>query len=409
MSLPIVNLSTHTYGGNALGRLPDGRAVFVPYTLPGERVSVRLCEEKRAYVRGELVEVLSPSPVRIHPRCPHFGVCGGCHYQHMTYAAQLDAKAFILRDQLERNAGIESPFMQPIVSSSHPFNYRNHVQFHLTPDGKIGYQKAHSNETFAIETCYLLEEALNPIWPLLDIEVLPDLERVSLRLGVGEDILLILESQGDLLPDFSVEELPISVVHLGPNERQVLAGSDHIVMEILDRQFYISAGSFFQVNSFVAEAMVTFLLDQLSLRVDDTILDIYAGAGLFSAFLAPQVGRLVAIESSISACEDFAINLDEYNNVELYQATAEQVLAVLNLKPRIILVDPPRAGLDRQVLQAIMAMQPAVIVYISCDPSTLARDARRLTNGGYQLSSITPFDMFPQTYHVESVSFWNKK
>ena len=318
-----VNLSTHTYGGNTLGRLSDGRAVFVPFAIPGERVSLRLTEEKHAYVRAELVEVLNPSPTRITPPCPHFGVCGGCHYQHMTYEMQLAAKAAILRDQLERIARMSDPSIQPVVASPHPFFYRNHVQFHLTPDGKIGYQKASlrantSNETFAIQACYLLEEALNKIWPLLDIEHLPGLERVSLRLGAGEDILLIVESKGDLLPDFSVEELSISVVHLGPFERQVLAGSDHILMEILNRPFYVSADSFFQVNTPVAEAMVTFLLDQLSLEADDTILDVYAGVGLFSAFLAPRVGRLVAIESSISACEDFALtwmNITMWNSI----------------------------------------------------------------------------------------------
>jgi 23S rRNA (uracil1939-C5)-methyltransferase len=198
----------------------------------------------------------------------------------------------------------------------------------------------------------------------------------------------------------------MSVVHLLGNEAVVMAGDDHIMMEINDRSFRVSAGSFFQVNSAMAGRMVTHLLEQLTVTDQTTMLDLYCGAGLFSAFLAGQVKRLVGVEISPSACEDFAVNLDEFENVELYQASAEEVLGHMDIKAEAVILDPPRAGLDNKVLDALVSMAPGQIAYVSCDPSTLARDASRLINGGYELVRITPFDLFPQTYHIESISIF---
>jgi 23S rRNA (uracil1939-C5)-methyltransferase len=179
-------------------------------------------------------------------------------------------------------------------------------------------------------------------------------------------------------------------------------------MEVLGHNFRVSAGSFFQVNIPIAEAMVRHLLEQLLVRSTDTVLDVYAGVGLFSAFLAPAAERLIAIESSESACEDFTINLNEFDNVELYEATAEEVLPDLDVHPQVVIVDPPRAGISRQAMDGILAMRPEILAYVSCDPATLARDARRLIEAGYIIKQITPFDLFPQTYHIESLSFWTQ-
>jgi 23S rRNA (uracil1939-C5)-methyltransferase len=189
-----------------------------------------------------------------------------------------------------------------------------------------------------------------------------------------------------------------------------MSGNYYQVMEILGRPFRVSAGAFFQVNNAVAEAMVQHILDTLPefvpLSAQTVLLDVYCGVGLFSAFLAGRVGKLVGIEASPQACEDFVVNLDEFDNVELFEAPAETVLPVLDDEPDVILVDPPRAGLDTAVLDSIVELAPEVLVYVSCDPATLGRDAKRLTRAGYRLAQITPFDMFPQTYHIESISFW---
>jgi 23S rRNA (uracil1939-C5)-methyltransferase len=403
-----VTLTTHAYGGEVLGRLPDGRAVFVPFTLPGETVRIRLVEEKRGYARAELLEVLSPAPERTTPRCAHFLTCGNCHYQHIDYPAQLQAKTGILKDQLERIGRLVDPPVLPAVSCPDPYYYRNNVQFHLTPQGELGYHKFRSLNIFAIQECHLPEEPLNEIWPLLDFEPIPGLERIGLRMGTGEDFLITLESQELQIPDYRVEELPVSIAHLGPAGTSVLAGSSYVVVEVLGRQFRVSAGSFFQVNTRMAEVMVEHILVQLQLEHGDTVLDVYAGVGLFSAFLAPKVTRLIGIESSPSACDDFVFNLDEFDHVELYQGVAEEILPALESRPQAIVVDPPRSGIERRAMDGILSMEPQVVVYISCDPATLARDARRLMEGGYHLRQVTPFDIFPQTFHIESISFWDK-
>ena len=409
-SLPEVEftLTNLVYGGDALGRDSDGRAIFVPFALPGEQVRARLVEEKTHHAQAELVKILNPAPERIEPRCSHFTVCDGCHYQHMPYASQLSAKTAILKEQLERIGGMSDIPILPAVSSPIEWFYRNHIQFHLTPQGKLGFRKPRSEEVLAIRECYLPEEALNTLWPQLEIEPLPGLERIGLRSGADGDLMLVLESRELQPPELSVEGLPLSVVHLSPDGTLVLAGSDHIFMDILDRSLRLSAGSFFQVNTPMAPRMVEHLLENLPLTGASTLLEVYCGVGLFSAFLAPRVGRLVGVESLPDACVDFIANLDEFDNVELYEDDAKRALPQLELHPDIVLVDPPRAGLERPVMDAILQMQPAALAYVSCDPATLARDARRLKVGGYSLKRITLFDLFPQTYHIESISFWER-
>ncbi len=401
-----ITLTTLAYGGEALGRLPDGRAVFVPFALPGEKVRIRLVEEKRGYARAELLEVLQPAAERIPARCAHFGDCGGCHYQHMSYPTQAQAKENILRDQLERIAKFNAPPVQPIVTCPHPWNYRNHIQFHLTPEGKLGFMGAGKPESvLSIRECHLPEEPLNALWPQLDFEPDTAIERVALRLGTDSP-MLVLASNDPTPPEVALEA-GISVVHLFDEDAVVLAGESHISMEVLGRPFNVSAASFFQVNTVMAEKMVNHILALLPEDVN-TVMDVYCGVGLFSAFLAPRCERLIGVESSPSACEDFVVNLDEFDHVELYEGRAEEVIPHIEARPDLVLVDPPRAGLDRRVVDAIAASGAPTLIYVSCDPSTLARDAARFVRAGYHLEQVTPFDLFPQTYHIEAIALFLK-
>lgn len=402
-----LHLEKLTYGGDAIGRLADGRAVFVPFALPGERVRIRLTEDRRNFARGEVVEILEPSPQRVVPRCKHFGVCGGCHYQNLPYEEQLKAKTEILRDQLKRIGKIENPPVQAMVASPSPWNYRNHVQFHLTQEGKLGYVRAKEPTVFAIEECHLPEGSINSFWPQLAFEPGTDIHRASVRSGEDEDLMLVLESDSPEAPQLEIEA-EVSVVHLFEENSVVIAGSDHVVIPVLGRDFRVSAASFFQVNTGMAEKMVQHLMAKLPVARTSTVLDVYCGVGLFSAFLAPVCGRLIGIESSPTACEDYAFNLDEFGNVELYEGLAEAVIPHLEAQPDIVLVDPPRAGLETRVVDGILKLRPRVIAYVSCDPSTLARDAARLIRGGYRLKDVTPFDLFPQTFHIESISFFER-
>jgi len=401
-----LTLTTLTYGGHALGRLPDSRYVFVPFGLPGDRVRVRLTEAKPGFARGEILEILQASPERITPRCRHFGQCGGCHYQHMAYETQLKVKADILRDQLRRIGRIENPPVQPAVASSSSWNYRNHIQFHLDDRGKLGFQAAASNRVIPISECHLPETTINSVWPQLEFESYGEIGRVALRAGTEDDLMLILDSNSPKAPDLEIET-DISVVHVFEDHAVILAGSNRITMEILGRKFRVSPNSFFQVNTVMAGKMVQHLIERLPIS-RSVILDVYCGVGLFSAFLAPKCQQVIGIESSPSACDDFTINLDEFDNVELYEDLAESVLPVLKIKPDIVLVDPPRAGVQKGALNAILKMKPKIIAYVSCDPATLARDAAGLIDNGYKLLDVTPFDFFPQTYHIESVSFFER-
>jgi 23S rRNA (uracil1939-C5)-methyltransferase len=407
-SIVDVRINNLAYGGDALGRLADGRVVFVPYAIPGELARLRLVEEKPHHARAVLVEVLEASPDRVEPRCQHFKTCGGCHYQQMNYPIQLKAKAAILREQLERIGGLKDIPAVEVEAAPEPWYYRNHIQFHLTHEGKLGFQRAHSNQPFAIRECHLPEVAINQLWPQVEIEPMPGLERISLRLGADADRMLLLEGSIPQPLDFNIEDLAISVVQVGPSGNVVLAGSDYLVMEISGRHFMVSATSFFQVNTLQAQAMVKHLTEHLSLDEEMTVLDVYCGVGLFSAFLAPKVKRLVGIEISPGACEDFTTNLDEFENVELYEASAEDVLGNVVFNPDIIIMDPTRAGLGGKTVEGIIAQGAAQLAYVSCDPATLARDSKQLSAGGYSLVKVTLFDMFPQTYHIESISYWEK-
>jgi 23S rRNA (uracil1939-C5)-methyltransferase len=405
-----VLLEKLTYGGEAMGRLPDGRAVFVPFGLPGEQVRVELTEDKKNFARGKLLEVLEASPERIDPKCKHFGKCGGCHYQNLPYEKQLQAKTEILRDQLQRIGKIENPPITQMIASPNEWNYRNHVQFHLTAEGKVGFINAKGNSTLPIEECHLPETGINSFWPELQFESNKDVERVSLRAGQDEELMVVLESESPETPELEIEA-DVSVVHLFDEHAVVLAGRDNLIFNVLGKDFRVSAASFFQVNTAMAGKMVEHLISRLPVTASTTLLDVYCGVGLFSKFFASKCQQVIGIEESESACEDFAVNLDEFDNVELYEGAAEEILPGLTShvsNMTYMIVDPPRAGIEKHALDAILSIKPQSIAYVSCDPSTLARDAARLITGGYRLVEVRPFDLFPQTYHIESISIFEK-
>ncbi len=396
------------YGGDALARLPDGRAVFIPYALPDELIRIRLTEEKERYARGEILEVVDPSPLRIKARCAHFGECGGCHYQNLAYSDQLKIKEEVFINQLERVGKLADPAVNPIVASPEEWNYRNHVQFQISDSGELGFMEGRTDQIVPIGECHLPAENLNRIWPEFNLEFIPGLDRISLRSGEdGEDVLIVFESSDPQPIEFSVD-LQLSAVHQGPGGEIVLAGDDFTIMKVKDFPFVVSAGSFFQVNLGVAELIIDHLLEVLPLEGSPLILDVYCGVGLFSYFLAPFSRKLIGIEVDPGAGEDFLYNLSGFDQVEFYDLPAEEVLPHLTESPQIILLDPPRAGLSRSVLDQVVNLGPEQIAYISCDPATLARDAARFKKQGYELCQSTPFDMFPQTYHIESVNIFQR-
>ncbi|MFL7891101.1 MAG: class I SAM-dependent RNA methyltransferase [Anaerolineales bacterium] len=400
-----LTLENAAYGGDTIGRMPDGRAVFVPFGLPGETVRIRIVVDKKNFARAELLEVLEPSRHRIEARCQHFGECGGCHYQHISYDQQLLIKGKILRDQLERIGRFNNPNIAAVVPSPNQFNYRNQVKFHLSQQKKPGFIRADKHGVLEIKECHLPAAIINDVWPLFEIDPEAGVSSLILRLGIEDDILIALESNQAFDAEFNIESMPVSVVHLGPGQLDVLAGSEYTVMQVKDRQFRVSAASFFQVNTSLAEQMVD-KIEEILPDEPDLVLELYSGVGLFSAFIAPRATRLISIEASSSAADDFVYNLDEFENVDLYEGPVKAILPGLDIEPGVVLVDPPRTGLQKEVIDSILSMKPELLIYISCDPSTLARDGRLLAEGGFTPGRFIPFDFFPQTYHIETLSTW---
>jgi 23S rRNA (uracil1939-C5)-methyltransferase len=403
-----LELTGMAYGGDAFGRDLEGRMVFVPFSLPGERVQVEIVEEHARWARARLLDVTKPSPDRIRPRCKHFADCGGCHYQHMPYEAQLRAKEEILRDQLKRIGKFEQPPVSPTSPSPSPWNTRNHLQFKLTSQGRLGFNAAGSGRIVPIDECHLPQSTLADLWPRIDLQGSEGIERVSVRAGVDGEMMVILK--GESKPPFEMHvDAPVSVVWISDDRRATMAGDPILEMQVLDRPFVVSPGSFFQVNAALAGELVTRTLDALEVQIGTTVFDLYAGVGLFSAFLAERGARLVAVEDSSSACADFEVNLEAFEDIQLYEAPVEMALPKIPEQPDAIVVDPPRAGLSREALDGILAQHAPQLVYISCDAATFARDARRLNDGGYDMLQATPIDLFPQTYHIEIFSHWRNR
>jgi 23S rRNA (uracil1939-C5)-methyltransferase len=397
-----------TFGGDAFGRMEDGKPVFVPFAMPGEKVRVRIPTEKKDYCIGKLEQVISPSLRRVVPRCEHFTDCGGCHYQHLSYEHQLEVKQKIVTDQLRRIGKISDPQVNEIIPSPMQWNYRNTVQFHVSPNGKLGFRESNGSRIVEVKECHLPVPELGELWPKLDIDPASGINRIMLRVGSDGELLAGLECEHDFPPEFNLD-FPLSVHFLGKEQDYLLAGDSHSVMTVNGVDFMVSPRSFFQVNLAQAEAMVQYVLANCEVSSNSTVLDLYCGVGLFSAFLAPKVKELVGVELSESACNDFATNLDARDNVSLYIGRVEEIVPSLQVLPDLVIVDPPRAGLDKKVVETLKKSSTRQLVYVSCDPSTLARDCKRLIEGGFAIDKVQPFDLFPQTYHVETIVLMSRE
>jgi 23S rRNA (uracil1939-C5)-methyltransferase len=400
-----LELAEMVHGGNALGR-HAGRAVFIPYTIPGERILARATDDRGRYAFAESVTLLTPSPHRVAPRCPHFGPgrCGGCHFQHIEYAAQPGFKRDVVIDQMKRIGGFENPVIHATIPSPDAWAYRNHATFHVDEAGNLCFVGTDNESLIPIEECHIIRPELLALLDELNFEDMPDLDRVRLQIGTDGDLMIILSAQSDQPPELQVD-MPVSVNFLlSDNEPVSLIGSSHTSYTVRGRRFRVTAGGFFQVNIPQAETLVDLVLNKLNLQGNETVLDCYAGVGLFTAFIAERASLVTSVESYPPAVTDADENLAEFDNIDLIEGTAEDVLPDLDGPYDAAVLDPPRDGAHVRVLDALDELRPHTIVYVSCEPSTLARDAKRLAAKGYQLVDVTPVDMFPQTYHIECVA-----
>lgn len=402
-----LNLTSIAHGGAALGRR-EGKVIFVPYALPGETVRVEVVEDHDRYAYARLVEVMEPSPERVPPPCPYFGPqgCGGCHWQHATYQAQLRLKAEVVADQLVRLGRLADPPVHPTLPDSTGWAYRNQARFHPAPEGGLGFRAASGDQVVPVEECRILHPLLSDLYDALDLD-LPGLAALTLRAGtVTGERMLIFETAGDEPPSLEVD-LPVSCVLLLADGTAVnLIGRNDLNEMVAGHTYRISASSFFQVNTPQAAQLVRLALEYLDLRGDEVVLDGYSGVGLFAVPLAERAGLTIAVETDPWAVEDLLENTAALENVEVIEGPVEAALAGLKQPLDAAVVDPPRTGLTREALEGLVAAAPRRIVYVSCDPATLARDGRRLVDAGYHLVQVQPVDMFPQTYHIETVSLW---
>lgn len=412
-----------TQGGEALGRDANGRVVFVPYAIAGEEVVVEIVEAKKNFARARLVEIITPSPARVTPRCPHFAQrpspsqgegkgegrgCGGCQWQHIAYDAQLKFKTEIVREQFARIGKMPDAPVRDAIGMTEPWRYRNNVQFQIDDDGRLCFRAMESHDLVRIGECHIIHPLIDGMFHSLEFEG-ADFSGVTLRAGIktGQK-LLILEGRDDEPPEISVDE-PVSIVYqTSGGETLSLVGKDALHEELRGRLFRISPQSFFQVNTLMADKLLELVEQFLVPRAEDVLLDAFGGVGTFGLSLASRVARVIEIEESKEAVSDAKANAIDLSNVEFYRGTVEEILPKLKTKIDLVVADPPRAGIAPVALDALIAKAPRAMVYVSCDPATLARDARRLVDGGYRLREVQPVDLFPQTYHIESVSWFEK-
>jgi 23S rRNA (uracil1939-C5)-methyltransferase len=402
-----LTLDTIAHGGSAIGH-HDRRAIFVPYVIPGERIMARITDDRSRYAFAEGVAVLEPSPHRVTSRCPHFGPkrCGGCHFQHIDYAAQLDYKRDVVIDQFKRIGGLNNPPVPPTIPSPDEWAYRCHATFHVDESGSLCYIGTDNTTLIPIEECHIIRPELLTLLDELDFEDIPELDRVRLQIGSEGDLMVILSTKDDQAPELEVN-MPVSINFLlSDNEPVNLIGSSNVIYTLRGRRFRVTAGGFFQVNLPQAETLVDLVLQKLDLQGGETVLDLYAGVGLFTAFIAERAALVTSVESYPPAVTDADENLSDLDNIDLIEGSVEDVLAELDGPYDAAVIDPPRTGVEPRVLDILDELAPRRIVYVSCEPATLARDAKRLDARGYQLVDAQPVDMFPQTYHIECVAYF---
>ncbi len=394
-------------GGACIARDAAERPIFVPFTIPGETVEVRLVEEKAHYAHAELVRVTAVSPDRVTPRCPHFGVCGGCQFQHMGYAAQLAAKQQIVTDQLQRIGGITAVPLSPILPHPQPYGYRAETELTPTPFGGLGYWSPRERQVIAIHDCPILQPDLLALWQDVDLD-LPGLRKLTLRRGDDEALLAALEIE-DVEPPELETDFPVSVAIVLPDQTSAtLVGDPYTVQSAAGRDFRVSPGAYFFPSPAMLPAIIETVLRYAALTGAETVVDGYSGVGVLSAFLAPQAASVTAIEINPDAVADTAVNLQDADNVSLYEGWFEDVLPQLP-RPDLLVVHPSEKGLSKGAMRAIGGQRPLRLIYVSSDVAILARDGKQLVQAGYRLKAIQPIDTAPQTYHLDTVSLWQRE
>lgn len=449
MAGEILNLTIEklVYPGRSLARY-NGQAVFLDFGLPGETVKAEIFRRRKGFLEGRLLEVVKPSADRVSPRCSHFGLCGGCVYQDFDYQKQLEQKEKLVRESLQKLGGFASPPVEPILPSPDIFFYRNKMEFSFADENGqlvLGlHERGRFEKMFNLQACFLQSELSNQIVAFcrdyFKRSELPGynwhshegfLRFLVIREGknTGEVMVVLVSAKGEADLKTWAEELVrkfpqiVSVLHLvNPTKAQVATGEEEIVLfgqpfikeKIGNFHFYLSAKTFLQTNSHQTENLYQKALECVSLTGKETVLDLYCGAGTISLFLSLYAKEVEGVEIVPEAIAMAEKNKKEngVENARFVVGEARKIAKQYRLENRKfdrIILDPPRAGLHPKVIRDTLPLGAEKIVYVSCNPTTFARDAKLFAEGGYKLTRVIPVDMYPHTFHVELVGVLEKR
>ncbi len=429
-----ITIDKIAYGGSGIGRYQD-MVVFVPFSAPGDELSVTIIEEKKSYWLGEIDTIITPSSFRVQPPCPYFMVCGGCQLQHLGYEFQLSIKKSLVEDALNRLAKL-TPVVREPLGMAEPWRYRNKTQFPLGfgKDVQIGYYRRGTHRVINIESCLVHPPEFDRLSEFLRTSIkrarefiyrekdhTGNLRHIIIRkgFGTGECLLIAVTKTGQLragVYNDIRDEYPeiIGVVqNVNPEKTNRILGSRYKTLagrafyqeKLLNKKFQVSAGSFFQVNTQQTETALKTILEFMNPSGSEEIVDLFAGVGTIGITVSPLVKRVIGIEIDPNAINDGRENLklNGVRNMELVAGAAETAISRLN-RCDVLLLDPPRRGCTEALLKEIARLAPKKIVYVSCNPTTLARDLSILATSGFQTVAIQPIDLFPHTYHIETIA-----
>jgi 23S rRNA (uracil1939-C5)-methyltransferase len=428
------------YGGDGLARIPAsgderrGKTVFVPYVLPGELVEATPVEERKGYTRAALVEVLQPSTARVKPPCPYFGVCGGCQYQHSDYTAQLEDKRQILQETILRGAKLALPHIE--VHSAEPYGFRNRTRMKIAvePEFALGYYRHASHDLEPVRKCPisspLINQALALLWELApELSAYPSLREVQFFTNHDDSEMLVelfihhattpvlLAKVAKLLRERMPQIIGVAVFASGATDGDLedgniegsrrlsragvpyIEGSASLLYKVGSHKYRVSAGSFFQTNRFLSTKLVELVTAN---RNGHAALDLFAGVGLFTIPMSRNFERITSVEIAQNSFDDLAANA-AVPHIQAVHSTTEDYLNAARGRWDYAIVDPPRAGLGERVTKALAGLSIPRISYVSCDPATLSRDLVTLLAAGYRVENAHLVDLFPQTYHMETV------
>ncbi len=401
---------TPLYGGMGLAR--DDQIFFVKGSIPDETVEAEIIEKKRDYSITRVTEVIEPSPYRTDPPCPVYGVCGGCHYQHVIYERQLSMKQEIICDCFKRIGKFETINFEEAIHGDQ-FRYRYRAQFKIQ-DGKVGFFKENSHQLIEFSDCLLLDDSINEVLgKLRSIDIPRSVTEITVTSG-GDSVIAFIPAQG-VPRDFLLKLIEMDIVSGVLSGNGEIAGKPYVELSLGEYRYVVSPDSFFQNNWALNDRLTDLITDIASRGLEDSgdipqdrkninkygsLLDVYGGAGNFSIPLSPLFKKINVVEENSSSIRDGKMNseINDIKNIRFTESTAEDMKIRGNID--IAIVDPPRIGLTKKAINKIMEIAPAQLMYISCNPATLARDAAKLSNM-YRIESVRLVDMFPQTYHCE--------